>query len=293
LAANASNLYRRANPIVKPDGSIRQPYDALRPLKRVHERLKFRVFAHVSFPDYLTGSLKGKDAIKNASLHAGAKIVVCEDIKDFFPSVTVDAVYSIWQGFFNFAPEVARLLATLCTKDGVLPQGAITSSYLANLVFWEQEWRLYEDLKGRGITYSRYVDDVTVSSREGLNREQLTECIGKVYGLMAANGLRPKRKKQEIQRAHAPMKATKLMVNRRAALSLRERKAIRAAVHQLELEVAQASTPMELMAKLSSVSGRVARLAQLHVAQGSVLKDRIRVLRAQIKVLTTSAVQDE
>jgi hypothetical protein len=89
------------------------------------------------------------------------------------------------------------------------------------------------------------------------------------------------------------MKATKLMVNRRAALSLRERKAIRAAVHQLELEVAQASTPMELMAKLSSVSGRVARLAQLHVAQGSVLKDRIRVLRAQIKVLTTSAVQDE
>lgn len=287
LAAKSNDLYRLANPILKPDGSIRQPYDALNPLKLVHERLKLRVFAHVSFPDYLTGSLKGKDAIKNASLHAGAKIVICEDIKDFFPSVTADAVYSIWQGFFNFAPEVARLLTSLCTKDGSLPQGAIASSYLANLVFWEQEWRLYEDLKGRGITYSRYVDDVTVSSRVGLNREQLTECIGKVYGLMAASGLRPKRKKQEIQRGHAPMKATKLMVNKRAALSLRERKAIRAAVHQLELEVAQASIPKDLLAKLNTVSGRVARLAQLHVVQGNELKDRVRALRAQIKVLTT------
>ncbi|RDS80961.1 reverse transcriptase family protein [Dyella psychrodurans] len=293
LAANSNNLYRLANPILKPDGSVRQPYDALYPLKLVHERLKLRVFAHVSFPDYLTGSLKGKDAIKNASFHAGAKIVVCEDIKDFFPSVTADVVYSIWQGFFNFAPEVSRLLTSLCTKDGSLPQGAITSSYLANLVFWKQEWRLYEDLKSRGIVYSRYVDDVTVSSREGLDKEQLSECIGKVYGLMAANGLRPKRKKQEIQRAHAPMRATKLMVNKRAALSLGERKAIRAAVHQLELEVAQVNMPKELMAKLNSVSGRVARLAQLHVVQGNELKNRIRALRVRIKLLTTLALHDK
>jgi YD repeat-containing protein len=55
--------------------------------------------------------------------------------------------------------------------------------------------------------------------------------------------------------------------------------------------ITQANMPKELVARLNSVSGRVARLAQLHVAQGNMLKDRIRALRIQIKLLTASEAQ--
>lgn len=282
IASTASNSYRLAKPIVKPDGSIRRPFDALPSLKAVHRRLKYRILEHVWFPDYLTGSLKGKDARRNAALHAGAKIVVTEDIKDFFPTVSAAVVHSIWLGFFGFGEEVADILTILCTKDGVLPQGAIPSSYLANLACWDQEWKLFEDFSAKEITYSRYVDDVTFSSQNELSRNQLTNCIRKVYGFMAAKGFRPKRQKQEIRRAHAPMTTTKLLVNRRPALLTQQRQNIRAAVHQLELEELSEISLEQFKARIQSISGRVGRLAQLHPTEGKALKERIAVLKHKL-----------
>lgn len=283
LACIADQKYRLAKPILKPDGTIRQPFDALPPLKDIHRRLKRRVFEKVWFPDYLTGSLKGKDAIQNATLHAGAVIVVSEDIKNFFPSISANLVRSIWTGFFGFSPEVSELLTAICTKDGSLPQGAISSSYLANLAFWDREWRLFERLRCKGISYSRYVDDVTVSSRSALEKVQLTECIAGVYGLIISQGLKPKREKQEISRGGAPMIATKLVVNRRAALPAKERQAIRAAVHQLELQcIALRGTP-DFSKALNRAAGRVGRLTLLHPTEGLKLKQRIAVLRQATK----------
>ncbi|WP_158621257.1 reverse transcriptase family protein [Dyella dinghuensis] len=288
LASRADDSYRLAKAIVKPDGTIRQPFDAQPPLKAIHRRLQKRIFDNVRFPDYLTGSLKGKDARWNAALHTGAKIVVTEDIKNFFPSVTANIVYSIWAGFFRFEGNVAQLLTLLCTKDGMLPQGAIPSSYLANLAFWEQEWKLVANFRAAGITYSRYVDDVTLSSRESLDKPQLTRCISNVYSFMAAQGFRPKRTKQEIRRAHAPMIATKLMVNRRPALLVQERQGIRSAVYQLEREEMRGCDPKEIKAKIDSVAGRVGRLTQLHPTDGHALKLRIAALRR--KLASISAV---
>ncbi len=40
LAQRADGLYRVAKSITKPDGSIRNTYDALAPLKAVHRRIK-------------------------------------------------------------------------------------------------------------------------------------------------------------------------------------------------------------------------------------------------------------
>lgn len=282
LALVANQKYRLAKPIPKPDGTFRQPFDALPPLKDIHRRLKIRVFEKVRFPDYLTGSLKGKDAIKNAALHAGAAIVISEDIKDFYPSISTSVVQSIWARFFRFSPDVAELLAVLCTKDGALPQGAIPSSYLANLAFWDREWKLYERFRERGIAYSRYVDDVTLSSKIPLANEDLTQCISSVYGLMSSKGLRPKRKKQEIHRGHASMIATKLVVNRRPALPTQERQAIRAAVHQLELQCCTLTDISSLTETLNRVAGRVGRLALLHPNEGSKLKQRISLIRLAI-----------
>lgn len=279
LASDASKLYRLAKPIVKADGSVRQPFDALPSLKAVHRQLKTRILSRVVFPSYLTGSLKGRDAIRNASLHAGAAIVVTEDISNFFPSVSVDIVFDIWRGFFGFSTDVARVLTSLCTKDGALPQGAIPSSYLANLAFWDSEWQLYERLKASGISYSRYVDDVTVSSKTVLNERDLTACIGRVYGLMASKGLRPKRRKQKISRGYAPMVATKLVVNRHPAIPARERSAIRAAVHHLELALRSGTDKQVLAHEIARVAGRVGRLAQLHPAEASALKARLAKIR--------------
>ena len=66
IADAANKMYRTVKPT---PGSTRQVFDAKHPLKAVHARIKTIVLSRVSFPSYLTGSLKGRDYKKNADLH--------------------------------------------------------------------------------------------------------------------------------------------------------------------------------------------------------------------------------
>ncbi|MBB1472606.1 RNA-directed DNA polymerase [Luteimonas sp. MC1782] len=290
VASVTDSQYRLAKPIVKADGSIRQPYDALPLLKNVQRRIQARLLAPVQFPTYLTGSIKGRDARRNAAIHAGAKVVVCEDVASFFPSTSRLLVESIWTGFFGFSPEVAQMLAVLTTKNGSLPQGAVTSSYLANLAFWKKEPILQQQLELNGIAYSRYVDDITISSRRALLNPELSWCIAQIYGMMRGAGMQAKRGKQEIWRGDGRMLATKLVVNRRPALPPNDRKAIRTAVFQLEARFAAGDVEDTFATELNRVAGRVVRLAQFHPVIGAALKGRIASLRQQLSDGQTSAI---
>jgi retron-type reverse transcriptase len=274
-AAVANSSYRLAKPIEKADGSMRQPYDARPPLKAVHRRIHERIFAHVEFPAYLTGSLKGKDAVRNAELHSSTATIVTEDVRNFFPSISAELVCSIFRNFFGFSTEVAQLLTALCTLEGAVPQGAITSSHLANLAFWDIEGELFQYLESEGVTYSRYVDDVTISSPRSLTIVELTAYIRAVYRMMARKGFSPKRSKQEIQRGDGRMRVTKLLVNAKASLSSGQRHSVRTAVFQLECMVKDKPIDDEIRKAARSVSGRVGYLARLHPREGKALKARL------------------
>jgi hypothetical protein len=284
IAGIADAKYRDAKPIIKPDGSIRQPFDALPPLKDIQKRIKSTFLERVIFPDYLTGSLKGKDARRNANLHIGAATVVCEDVEGFFPSTKSGLILSVWEEFFHFSNDVAQLLTLLTTKDGALPQGAVTSSHLANLAFWRHEHSLYLGFFKDDISYSRYVDDITVSSPRKLSNQELTKAIGRIYSMMKASGFKAKRKKQEIQRANGPMRATKLLVNVRAALPHRDRQAIRAAVFQLERNFSLLVPGVNILKEVNSLAGRVGRLTQMHPTEGKMLQLRIAAIKQAISL---------
>lgn len=137
LAKIASSQYRQAKPITKPDGNIRQPFDALPSLKRVQRQIQVKLLRKVEYPPYLTGSLPGGSPRANAILHTAPAIVISEDIAHFFPTTRSELVRRVWADFFGFSDEVADILTALTTRDGFLPEGARTSSYLANLVFWD------------------------------------------------------------------------------------------------------------------------------------------------------------
>lgn len=279
IAADADRLYRLAKPIVKADGSMRQPFDALPPLKAIHRRLKTRLLESVVYPAYLTGSLVGRDYRVNADLHKAGKIVICEDISNFFPSVKAAAVRDIWQGLFNFPPDVAELLTKLCTKDGALPQGAIPSSYLANLVLWRLEPELQARFAAIGLVYSRYVDDIAVSSKRHLSRPEQTQVISAIYGMLAKVHLKAKRRKHETFTASQRMVTTKLVVNKRPTLPKEKRAAIRAAVHRVELLSKSGVLDAEGRRLLSSVAVQVGQLGRFHAGPALQLKGRLAAVR--------------
>lgn len=278
LGNNADRLYRIAQEIEKSDGSKRVTFDAKPALKEVHRRIKIEILDRVTFPLYLTGSIKGRDYKTNAELHVGAAIVIAEDIGSFFPSTTTAHVFDVWRNFFGFSDEVARVLTSLTTRNGELPQGAITSPHLANLVFWRDEPALHDRFAADGIVYSRFVDDVAASSKATLSPERKTEIVRLIFGLMLRHGYKPKRKKHELKTAGQQMTVTKLTVNQIPGLPKAERARIRAAVHHLERLAGQGALSAEQRREYSSVLGRVNHLARFHPGEAAGLKARLKML---------------
>lgn len=280
LVENADKLYRLATPILKADGTIRQPFDAFSLLKETHEKIKTNILSDVKFPEYLTGSLKNRDYRVNARMHSGSRIIICEDIEKFFPSTTESQVKKIWTGIFHFPEEVATCLAKLTTRSGVLPEGAITSSYLANLSLWQDEPALYEKFSALGYSYSRYVDDITVSSKNFLEDDQKEEIIANIYAMLRRNGYSAKRRKHEISSSKDRMSVTKLTVNTSPGIPKLIRRRIRAAIHHLENKIVSGDRSVETDKQLRSLDGKIANLSALHPAQGTRYREELRRLRS-------------
>ncbi|MGF6646531.1 reverse transcriptase family protein [Paraburkholderia sp. GAS82] len=276
LAVNAGNMYRR-KPIAKKDGTERVTWDAHKQLKEVQGRINQLFFHKVLFPLYLQGSIRDKayprDYVRNAEIHAGACVAVTLDIADFFPSTRAEFVQDIWRDFFRFAPPVAEVLTRLTTKDGYLPQGARTSSYLANLVFWQREHCLVETLEMRGWRYSRLVDDITISKVTDASQKELTDINRIAIACFQGYGYSIKRSKHKVLRRNHRVTVNSLVVNVRPALPKDERRRIRAQVHQVK-EALMSGTQADVPS-VASTRGKIAKVVRLHPELGSRLSDRL------------------
>jgi Reverse transcriptase (RNA-dependent DNA polymerase) len=274
LALNANSMYRK---VLKIKGSkVRETYDAQGLLKKVHRRIKNQILARVSFPAYLHGSLKGCDYVTNAALHTNKKILICEDVKGFFPSISAEQVTAIWRSFFHFSEDVAILLTSITTKDCAIPQGAITSSYLANLVFWKSEPYVHAKLAASGIIYSRYVDDIAMSSDEYLSKASQTKAIAMVYGMLIKHGLKAARNKHEVFSDSKQMKVTKLIVNRKPSLSRSKRSQVRAQTYQAIKQNTESGSD-ESKKALNRAKQSVGQLGRFHPVEANKLKQKLKV----------------
>jgi Reverse transcriptase (RNA-dependent DNA polymerase) len=277
LAKRASGLYVAATTAEKEDGTLRVLYDTRKPLKPVLRRINDHFLRPVIYPPYLTGGVPGKDYIDSVRIHAGAKIVIKEDIAKFFPSVTLDVVRDIWSRFFGFSDEVAELLAMLTTRDGHLEQGAPTSGYLANLALWDVEPRLIAQLAAMGVDgYSRHVDDITLSSRKGLSASRIDWIVRTVAQAVSAKGLRLHAGKHQVTHGGEQIKILNLVGNVKPSVAPRERSRVRAIVHAFS-ELAKAGDPPSaaLEKRLPQVRGHAYKIKRLHARTGDQLIARI------------------
>lgn len=274
-AADTADCSYRTVPLKKKDGSPRPTWDALPRLKSIHERIKNRLLVLVFYPLYLQGGIRDRenprDYVRNAAIHAGQKCIVNEDIADFYPSVLSSQVFAIWHEFFRFSVEVSEMLTALTTRRGVLPQGAKTSSYLANLAFWRTEPEFVRHIQLLGYRYSRLADDVTISSSHRMSRAEKGEVMSLVYSFMKRDGFRPKYRKHQMFGAHQRMLVNNLVVNVRAALPVEERKRIRRLVHHASRGVEPARS------QLAHVKGKLGKLSRFHPRAAKKLAGKLTV----------------
>jgi len=115
----------------------------------------------------------------NARKHFGMKYLLNIDFDNFFYQVDKIKVKNIFSDFslFSFHPETEALLTQIVTHDGRLPMGSSTSPPLSNFATICADLELLKWGKQNNITYTRYVDDLSFSSKKPITQMNFNQIL--------------------------------------------------------------------------------------------------------------------
>lgn len=190
LQADRKSLYRTFY-IPKKSGGLRQIdapvpelMQSLRELKRIFEE-DFMVLYHTSAFAYI----KGRCAIDSVKKHQQneSRWFAKFDFHNFFGSVTEDFLYNMLSQIFPFCEivknstgkEALKTALSLCFLNGGLPQGTPISPLLTNIMMIPIDHYLSGKLRDRNehFVYTRYADDILVSSKYDFNYKEIEAFI--------------------------------------------------------------------------------------------------------------------
>lgn len=178
-------------------GEERIVFEVARELRVLHTEILESLKAHVTFRDCVFGFVRKRSTLDNAKQHHGANMLLNVDIKDFFGSIREAQVIKSFLSLGAGDPA-ARLLASICTFQGSLPQGAATSPILSNLACVEMDERLKELAARRNAKYTRYADDLSFSGDTIPEVEQVENVLA-AYGFALNPNKTSLRKRGEAQ----------------------------------------------------------------------------------------------
>jgi RNA-directed DNA polymerase len=175
--ADDVHAHYRQFPVVKGI-KVRIVRPPLAELKLIQKRIKRKILDRIPLNDAAHGGVKGRAPASNAEQHLGQRCVINLDVRQFFDEVHHKMVYRLFCKELGFGRDVARLITRLTTLRDVLPQGAPTSTAIANLFLATPVDRPISNESSRiGIRYTRFVDDMTLS---GPNPRPLINVVGKL-----------------------------------------------------------------------------------------------------------------
>ena len=226
-----SNYYRNYHKVIlkrERSSKIRVLSVPNKYLRSVQRKILERILYEFPVSEHAMAYVKGRSLRDNAMLHTGKDVIVKLDIKHFFDSIDGAMVYRIFNKT-GFSKPAVVLLTELCIYQNKLPQGAPTSPYIANLVLKDFDIETGKWCAERGITYSRYCDDMTFScAKENMCSEELIRFIrNKLY----YKGFSLNEKKTAVVSSSQQQRVTGSVVNQKPEVPKTLRRSIRQEVY--------------------------------------------------------------
>lgn len=187
-----SDKYYREFTIPKRNGKLRKidsPYPVLLMIQRW---ILDNILSTIALNNAATGFIKNKSIKDNAFVHVGKKCLLKMDIKDFFPSISLNRIICIFKNL-GYPHKISYFLAKLCCKDNHLPQGAPTSPYISNIIAKRLDIRLKALSKKCNLAYTRYADDIAFSGDYISSKH-----IKHVYTIITSEGFIPNIEKTRL-----------------------------------------------------------------------------------------------
>jgi hypothetical protein len=182
--------------LAKEGGAIRLIEAPKRRLKHIQKQILSEILEKIPVHPAAHGFRRGRSIKSFAAPHAGQRVVVRMDLRDFFPSISAPRVQAMFRTA-GYPESVANLLGGLCTNAAPralwieqagrldplrmaearhlyawphLPQGAPSSPALANVCAYRIDCRLTGMAEASGAVYTRYADDIAFSGGEDFER---------------------------------------------------------------------------------------------------------------------------
>jgi hypothetical protein len=142
------------------------------------------------------GGIPGRSIKTNAAVHVEQQFVYTTDVSNFFPSIRHERVRA-WFERSGCSVTVSRMCARLCTADGRLQQGLMTSPFIADQLMIPVDNQIERACKNlaRPLKYSRYVDDISISGSFDLQRSRIPHLVRRI---LKFNGFRAKVEKEQF-----------------------------------------------------------------------------------------------
>ncbi len=210
----------------KRDGSIREIFAPKSRLKEVQRQILGDLLQKVGLNSHAEGFRKKRSIATNAKRHIGKEIVIKMDVKDFFPSITFERVLGMFISL-GYPRQVSLLLTRLATHNGRLPIGAPTSPAISNIICRKLDKRFSRLGEKMGFDYSRYADDLTISS----NNKGVNKMIPFFKEIMEDEGFEINESKMRILRSGGRQKVTGIVVNKKPNIEKREIRKLRAVIY--------------------------------------------------------------
>ena len=268
--------------IPKRSGGHRLIHAPKRRLKAIQRVLHEQLVSKLPVSPFAHGFREGRSVASNAAPHVAKAIVIKLDIADCFPTIHVGRVRGLLIAC-GYSYPVAQTLAVLMTEPPRQPvdiegtlyqvpvgprvcvQGAPTSPGLCNSILRRLDYRL-AGLAGKyGFAFTRYADDLTFSGHDPAGIKPIITLSARIA---REEGLPLNRDKTRVLRAGQHQTVTGVTVNQVAGLSRKERRRLRAALHQQR----RATDPDPVNDR--KLQGKIAYLRMLNPEQATRLTER-------------------
>ena len=210
-------------------------------LRKLQNFFQQAILQYLDVHDAVHGYRKRHSNITAVTPHVGCAVLICLDAREFFQTITKDAVKQalLDQGA---ATVVAELIAAICTSNNKLPQGAPTSPALSNVVGYTLDCKCAETAEKYGYVYTRFVDDLILSSQKNGDVHEVEAFLDAICAVVRDGGYGIHTGKFRVAKSHQKQEALSLTLNkygggRVCVKPIRVKRAfkrrLRAALHQM------------------------------------------------------------
>jgi len=243
------------------------------------------------------GCVVGKSIKTNADPHVKKDVVINQDLKNFFPTITYSRIKGMFMAI-GYSNQVATILALLCSEPKIvdltllgenyyaqrgerfLPQGSPCSPAITNVICRKLDFRLTGLAKKYNFTYTRYVDDLTFSAsvKEYPKISAILKYSKKIVQDENFN-LHPD--KLRIMKRNSKQEVTGVVVNEKTNISKKSLKRFRALLFQIEKDGINDKFWNKNVNILAQIDGYANFIFQIDKEKGILYKKRVGAILQQ------------